>query len=72
MATFFLTEITFVSACSDRGSFANPHLGEFLTPWISPLWMWATEVCLLLCYYFVWLSQNNNMQRPEIEPRSAN
>ena len=25
--------------CSDRGSFANPHLGEFLTPWISPLGM---------------------------------
>ena len=36
--SFFLTEVSFqLSACSDRGSFANPHLGEFLTPWISPL-----------------------------------
>ena len=36
--TFFLTEVSFqLSACSDRGSFANRHLGEFLTPWISPL-----------------------------------
>ena len=26
-----------MSACSDQGSFANPHLGEFLTPRISPL-----------------------------------
>ena len=26
-----------LSACSDRGSFANPHFRRILTPWISPL-----------------------------------
>ena len=61
-----------MSAWFDRGGFANPHLGEFLTPWISPLDMIlaATEVCLLLRYYFIWLLRNNNMRRPGFEPRS--
>ena len=47
---------------------------RILTPWISPLDMilGATEVCLLLCYYFVWLSRNNNMRRPGFELLTVN
>ena len=42
-------------------------------PWISPLDMvlGAPEVCLLLCYYFIWLSRNNNMRQPGFQPRSV-
>ena len=35
---FFLTEVTFsVSACSDRRSFANPHLENFNSMDFHPL-----------------------------------
>ena len=73
---FFLTEVSFqLSTCSDRGSFANPHLGEFLTPWISPLDMifvgWQR---FSSCYVVISRLEkpgNNNMRWPGFEPRSV-
>ena len=74
----FLAEVSFqLSACSDRGSFANPHLGEFLTPWISPLDMifffvgWQR---FSSCYVVISRLEkpgNNNMRWPGFEPRSV-
>ena len=42
-----------MSVCSERGRFANPHLGEFLTPWISPLDMFWGRQRYASCYVII-------------------